>query len=388
MLSIKTKQIIKNDLQFVEYIAQKALRRNFPQNFPKFKSNTLNYLKRMRIQDSILYKFSPESTVGDLYSTTYALLLYSLFDVKLENSEISNYIEYYDSLQSPDGLYRDSVLETKRSENGDHWGWRHLLPHIIIALDYLGARPKYKFSFIEALLDDRNVIDWLEQLDWSGEYLNTSNLVFNIGVALQYSRDHLGDTAAGIKLVDMKIWLKDKILSRENIKKWYSTAEGRQDDIYKIVKTVYHILPIYYYDNELNKEEFNKILEYAIMTQNSIGGYGPLLFSDSCEDIDSVYTIAALTMDYDNKSIISLKKHLKYIFINWDHKNGGFMFRRNERFQYGDSKILVSSKNQSNMFATWFRMLDICYANDFLKTGYNIKFSKVPGYQFNDREQS
>jgi hypothetical protein len=64
------------------------------------------------------------------------------------------------------------------------------------------------------------------------------------------------------------------------------------------------------------------------------------------------------------------------------------MFRRNERFQYGDSKILVSSKNQSNMFATWFRMLDICYANDFLKTGYNIKFSKVPGYQFNDREQS
>ncbi len=375
-------------MQALQFCCYKCFGRNVILSNSELRINVLNYLERMRIQDSIMFKFSPNSTVGDLYSTTYALLLYSLLNVKLEDSMVSSYIDYYDSHQSSDGLYRDIVLQTNTSEFSDHWGWRHLLPHILIALEYLGVKPRHNFFFIKGQLDSGNVIDWLENLDWSQNYLSTSNLIFNIAISLQYGRDNMNDSMAESILVDLKCWLVKNILSTDNIMKWYNSPGSKKMNIYKIVKTVYHILPILVYDKEMNKYNIEKVLDYALMTQNSIGGYGPLLFSDSCEDIDSAYIISILSKANSFQSVDSLKKHIHYIGINWDTINGGFMFRRGSRFQYGDSEILVTPPNQSNMFATWFRTLSIAFTCEYLEITNKFVFSKCPGYQFKRRNSN
>ena len=90
--------------------------------------------------------------------------------------------------------------------------------------------------------------------------------------------------------------------------------------------------------------------------------------------------------DYRKQDIKdALLKAVPWILYN-QSVDGGFVFRRDEKLNYGHP-FTSSIKNESNLFATWFRLLSLAYISKVLPDepffeGRKINFIKVPGYQF------
>ena len=75
----------------------------------------------------------------------------------------------------------------------------------------------------------------------------------------------------------------------------------------------------------------------------------------------------------------SLAKALKWVTSN-QVKDGGFVFRRFEAYQYGHEQ-LKSATETGSMFATWFRLLSIALISNSMGNP-RYKFVNCAGYQF------
>ena len=61
-------------------------------------------------------------------------------------------------------------------------------------------------------------------------------------------------------------------------------------------------------------------------------------------------------------------------------EDGGCVFRLGEPIVYGSSNM-SAMRNESNLFATWFRTLSVCYMYDFL-TGSKRNYIDLGGYEY------
>jgi prenyltransferase beta subunit len=348
-------------------------------SYEDLKQQVLNYIKSLNGNKIYLYSFSKSSNSYNLYSSVYAILLLGLFD-EIKNISINEreeWANYILSFQDKDGMFRDEQLETHMSENGHSWGWYHLLPHVLIALDYLDRKPKYDFTKILSIFDNKNITTWLIEREWIKNPILVSNEIMNIGVALQYSRDYFENQKAKKIVDELKNWLIDNEINNE------TGLWGLNSTVFNAVKTTYHILPIFIYDKDV-PIDINKVIDNTLLTENSVGGFSPNINANACEDIDSLYILSMLqSSDIDLTRNVDkvIQNHLKWIYVN-QNNDGGFVFTRYSKFQYGDQNILSSKKDESNIFATWFRTLSIAFALKTLNSENEFLFSKTPGYQF------
>ena len=357
-------------------------------DFDKFSDKVTRYIDSNRGERAHLYRFSGSTQIYDLYSSVYALITFALLGQlgRFSDSEIEEWRQYILSFQRPDGKFIDDSLNSYLSDKAHHWGWHHLLPHVIIALDYLQIKPKHSFSFINnEILFNNGVETWLSSRRWKDDYLGVSNEIMNVTVALQYSRDAFKCVRSANLVRQILQWLKvNQIDSSTGL--WGAHTSRSKLDISRSVKTAYHIIPMYIYDNELEGINIDQILKYSLLTQNKVGTYSLSYLADACEDMDSLYLLSQLPVPEHCQPTVnkSIDAFLRQVFMNMN-ADGGFVFKRSRKFQYADSK-LVSAKNESNMFATWFRTLSIAYACDSLKiTSKHFCFSNVPGYQYSNK---
>ena len=346
--------------------------------FEVFKAQILHYLYAQKNVDN-LYSFASNKDKTDIYSNTYALMLYGLLG-EIDTVNTENTFEYIYSRQTSDGFFRDKKLQTDKAETGQGWGWQHLAPHIIIAFDYLNRRPKYEFNYIIEKFSKQTMFDWLSSLDWDDNYLLTSNYIMNVGVLLQYSRDCFHNDVSKKLSDDLKEWLINEKFDLNTIMKNIEINKSKYE-ISKAVKTIYHIAPLYVFDDESSKLPIQTILDFTLKTQNKIGGFGPNVLTDACEDIDSLYLLTELGSKNNQLIQKSVKQFFQYIFIN-QNRDGGLSFKKYKAFSYGSQRILSSNRNESNLFATWFRTLSIAFACEYLDIPNKFYFSKCPGYQF------
>lgn len=383
------KNIVRKGLNpYIQYRITRFSRKNsdtsLSSKIGEFPQNVVGYIESMNLGDPYAYRFAASQSEEDLYSSVYALMTYGLLgQIKiLSSNEQSSWAEYICSYQCEDGLFRDPYLQSPQCETIDYWGWRHLVPHIIIALDYLGVTPKHDFEFIYLQFKSKSIEDWIRSLPWSVDYLAVSNTLMNYGVLLQYSRDRFGNRHAEELIARMKAFLVENFRD-PCTELWGFDTSTSAFNLSKAIKTAYHILPFYIYDEEFEGFDRSTIVEYALMTQNRMGGFSPFLDSDACEDMDSVYLLANIHVaseELDKKVCLSLERFLNWVFINFN-TDGGAVFRRDTCFQYADQKRLSSLKNESNMFATWFRALSIAYALSRLRR-MEFEFSACSGYQY------
>jgi hypothetical protein len=354
---------------------------NFEYN--NFKHDILSYIKLIQLENKYEYKFSKSSEKKDLYSSVYTVMTLGLFD-EIKNLNIKDkdsWTNYILSFQKENGLFVDDYLESPLSNKIHYWGWFHLLPHLIIALDYLEAKPKYDFKFIYEMFENKTVEEWLDSRDWKENYLAVSNEIMNITVLLQYSRDTFNNELGKDYVDRILLWLKTNQIDKKT-GLWGNKTSRSNLDISKAVKTAYHYIPMFVYDNDLEGLNIENIIKYTLQTQNQFGTYGPCCLTDGCEDIDSLYLLIQLPISkkYSNQVDDSVKIFFDKVFTNMND-DGGFVFRRMTPFQYADSK-LKSNKDESNMFGTWFRTLSVAYACEYLDIENGFKFSNVSGYQF------
>jgi prenyltransferase beta subunit len=339
-----------------------------------------DYILSLRVESRPGFKFTVSSIERDLYSTIYCICYLGLVGKlesipECERLEILNYIQ---SKQCNDGLYRDNKLATPASEDGQGWGWNHLLPHVLIALDYLNSKPKKTFKYIFDICDDDN---WIENIFSGSDPLNASNKFMNICVALQYSRDFMNCKSSGAIIEKINKHAEQFLLDR------YSINYHKMNvlDCSENVKIIYHLLPSILYDMKVDQRKAERIINMSIKTQNLWGGFGTSALSSACEDMDSVYNLSMLNHDAYRGTVASiLIKFLVNIQVN-QNTDGGFVYIKYKRFCYGGSKVLSSDSGQSNAFATWFRVLSIAFATTKVKKGISPNywnFSNVSGYHW------
>ena len=117
----------------------------------------------------------------------------------LTETQRAEWIEYLQSHQDDDGLFRDPLIFDQGWYKGDpEWcGRRHLSCHVVTALTCLGAVAKKPLRFLDPFLQPGGLVKWLEARDWARQPDFVGNEVLNVGTLLQYARDFQQDERCG-----------------------------------------------------------------------------------------------------------------------------------------------------------------------------------------------
>ncbi|MBD3272736.1 hypothetical protein GF385_00080 [Candidatus Dependentiae bacterium] len=352
-------------------------------DFNYFKQNVVKYLLKNKVgKDVFSYKYSDSSQFPNIYSSFYALMTYYyLSDLNLSKQQNLDWLNYFNSFQSSkDGLFYDNSIINDFFYNEDWWGARHLTAHLPAAFKVLGGKPKYDFYFLEPLYFKKNLIIWLETRKWDTRLDFVSNEIMNYGVLLQASREFFKNEKSAKSLNMMLDWLENNINQETGLWGFYDLINC--DSLSKSIQAAYHIFLLFFYENrEIPNNK--KIIDLLIKSQNRLGGFGISLNSSACEDIDSIDPLIRFSIksDYKIRDVKAvLNKALIWVLSN-QNNDGGFVFRWNESFTYGH-KEMFSNKNESSMFATWFRTLCLGYLINYLYNKSIFNIGNSPGYSF------
>jgi len=377
----KNKEFIIN--RYINFAVPNAI--NF--NYDFLKNKTLSFTNSLQIDNKIgMFKYSQSTSKPNLYSSVYACLIFSLYDEidSLTKNDRTQWATYLNSFQSEnDGLYYDEALKNHLFNDSDWWGARHLALHLISALTALDSKPKFPFKFLEYFYKEENLLIWLDSNNWEGDFSHRNdidNKVMNIGCLLQYSRDAFQDKSAGDSLSILTDYLKSKVIEKSGI--WGNDNLGDPYSLSRMIQFTYHLLMIFFYDN-LKLDNKETIIDLTLKTQNNYGGFGVTMNSSACEDIDSIELLTRMSRltNYRSEEIrLAINKALVWILTNMND-DGGFVFRRNEAFQYGHDEM-YSGINESSLFATWFRTLSLAYIAKYLQLENSFRVIRSPGYQF------
>jgi hypothetical protein len=332
------------------------------------------------------YQYASREPSSLLYASAYACMLRHLAgDLRLLSwEESTRWINYINSFQSEDGIFRDPPLQSDIAEAEDWWGWRHLSAHVVTALTALGGRTGRPFSFLEFLYQPGEARRWISNLPWREKPDYVSNTVMNYGVMLQYDRDFWQIDPAGEALEEIYDFLDETQDPASGL--WGNLPPKNPQELSIAVQTAYHLWNLYFYDRR-SIHYMERAIDSCLATQNQLGGYGVGLRSSACEDIDSIDPLCRFYFlaDYRRQDIErSLEKALRWVLVN-QLDDGGFVFRRFEGFVYGH-ELMTTGPEQSSLFPTWFRTLSIAYMSQVLDLpGFpadSWSWVKCPGYQF------
>lgn len=349
-----TKISIKN--VFDEMRIRPYLNTNLEMSRKKFdliKDEVLSYVNDLRVSDTE-YIFSKSVTTPTIYASTYACLILGMYgQVKDEDKE--KWKHYFDFHQNNDGFFYDVNIESKIFHDGEGWGERHLVPHVLIAYERLGMTPGKRLSFLDKYCDEIFMNQWLENLDFTHPW-GTSNKIMNLLCSLQYARDRMGEeTQPAIEQIEK--FLMQKI--RKEYPFWLEGNIDNRSNVYQAIRGAYHIYPELMFDG-IEFEHIKKLINLIIKIQNKMGGFDRSVISTACDDIDSIDPLIRFVLFYNihNNNIDKcLYRAYCYIMSN-RNPDGGFCFSRVKNgFMYGDCKQLSSKENQSNLFGTWFRLV-------------------------------
>ncbi len=342
----------------------------------------LNFVSKLEHPDSEhSFRYSEDTTEPTLYSSVYACLIFDLLGKSdLKPSERDTWKDLFDSYQCPtSGLFYDPSIQNDIFETCDWWGAKHLALHTIAAYSCLKLKPKYEFHFLEKYYCPNHIDKWINDIDWNSAAIGSTdidNKIMNIGCLMQYQRDTWNTPSATTAIEELKRLIFSKINKKTGL--WGGGNTDNKEDRSRMIQFAYHILPLFFYDNEFNFDA-EKIVTTTLKTQNNLGGYGVRLNSSACEDIDSIdilirfypYVSKLLQKKIDE----SLNKSFKWILLN-QVNDGGFVFRLHENLEYGHEQMR-STKNKGALFPTWFRLLSITYI--LRKYRGNFHISRSPG---------
>ena len=380
-LSCTSSESVERNL-LEQYIAEYGIVNFFDFNFEKQKEKTISFVNEMSCSDKYIYKYASTCHKPNIYASTYACLLLSLYGEidKLSENEKLNWISYFDSFQKADGFFYDESICNKIYDNTDWWGKRHLLPHIIMAYTALGAKPKYEFTWLKDYYSTQKLDELVACVNWNSAIMDNTdidNKIMNIGVCLQYQRDFRNDEAAGTAIS----YLKEKLLEKLNPTTgfWGCYNLNNKTEHARMIQFSYHLQRLFFYDN-YKFSNVERMIDLILGSQNAYGGFAAQLNSSACADIDAINPLIYFSKesDYRKREIETALRRAFIFILSNQNSDGGFVFMRDAPFYYG-AKEMSSRKNESAMFPTWFRTLCLAYMCDYLSCG-NFYIVKCPGY--------
>ncbi len=369
-----------------------------PVSIETIRAKTLDYVERMRVEGEPYgrYRYAEGMPQPTLYSSAYAAMTRDLYNDLGDQTEAQRrqWIEYLQSHQDDDGLFRDPLIFGQGWYRDDpEWcGRRHLTCHVVTALTSLGAAAAKPMRFLDPFLEPGGLVKWLESRGWRDQTDIVGNEVLNVGTLLQYARDFQKNERCGPALKLLLEWMTQHHMdARYGL--WGSVDPDDLKELSRAVQAAYHFWLLYFYD-KVPIPYAKRAVDQVLRTQNSVGGFGQGVHnggcptnSSACEDIDSIDPLCRLLvrMDYRREDIRrALERGLARVLVN-QNPDGGFVFMRDTAFTYGHP-LLAAGHDQSGMFPTWFRTLTLAYLGKALPHrpigSYPWRFCNCPGIQF------
>lgn len=348
------------------------------------------------------YRYSPRCELPTLYASSYAARVFSLFGVagELGDAERSAWLDYLNSHQDEDGLYRDPVIFGQGWYRDDPlWcGRTHLTGHVLGAVTALGGVSPRGMTFLDPYRDPDRLEQWLDSRDWGERVAFTGNEICNVGRLLQYARDFHNDEAAGRAVELILDWLMDHRFNPE-LGLWGEGDAGDPLWLSRAIQGAYHWWILYFYDRRPVPAP-ERTIDSLLRSQNELGSFGwgghnpdsPSCGS-ACEDIDSAHPLAQLSVDceYRRQEVqVALRRAAAWIVTN-RLPDGGFAFVQGRPYSYGHEQ-LSNPEGVSGTFPTWFRLLSLAQIGKALPDHplgrYPWHFDRCPGPQlWNDPEE-
>ena len=361
------------------------------------REKTLRFIESMRLAEGVYgrYRYAAGCKQPTLYSSTYAAMTRHLYrDLgSLTELQRAEWVEYLQSHQDDDGLFRDPVIFDQGWYKGDpEWcGRRHLSCHVVTALTCLGAVAKKPLRFLEPFLKPSGFVKWLETRDWERQPDFVGNEVLNVGTLLQYARDFQKAERCRPAMRELLDWMTAHHLSaRTGL--WGRLDVKNPRELSRAVQGGYHFWLLYFYDR-VPIPHPERVIDSCLATQNACGGFGQGVHtgsdrqSSACEDIDSIDPLVRLMRSTDHRRDeirTALQRGLKQVLLN-QTADGGWWFVRGKGFTYGHEQ-LAAGATEGAMFPTWFRTLTLAYLAkalaDSIVGQVDWQFCNCPGLQF------
>lgn len=347
----------------------------------------LHYVEQRR-KGEFEYTFSVSSTKPTLYASIYACMLKGLHGElpNLPENERKGWLDYYNNFQSePDGLFRDPALAGDEFEGdglwGDGWGIRHLAAQIIIAYARLGAVPRYPFKFLEPYYNEAYLNAWLERFDFSRNVWSASNYIMNLYTLLEYARDYMKEMRAAKPIEQIYGWLADRQSPITGM--WHRYKIEGYPLLGDAIRGAYHFYPLYTYERK-PIPYWEQAIDWILKSQNSWGAFEEERRpSGACEDIDALEPLirfVARTGYRKAETDLAVQRALVWLLAN-RHPDGGYESLMENGCHYGNHPETSSRPRESNLFATWFRTLNLAYITAYLKMANGFNVGRFPGYE-------
>ena len=360
---------------------------------------TLDYVERMRAEGKLygLYRYAEGISKPTLYSSTYAAMtrhLYRDLDA-LTDTEQQQWIDYLQSHQDDDGLFRDPVIFGEGwYKNDPLWcGRPHLSCHVVTALTCLGGVAKKPIRWLDQFLRHDNLVGWLEARNWGKQVAWAGNEVLNVGTLLQYARDFQDNERCGAAVQTIRKWMAERCDPDTGLWGVGSLNLDNPPDRSHAVQAAYHFWLLWFYDRKPIPFA-DKALVEVLRTQNPQGSFGWGVHNaakphhgSACEDIDSIDPLARLAAtSKDRRGDIqrALTRAEPWLLSNRT-EHGSFCFMRGREFSYGHPQLSTAA-GAGAMFPTWFRTLTLAYLGKALPAltcgEFDWQFCNCPGIQF------
>lgn len=379
----------KQSYDILDAVVAKGISGYFEFDYNKFCDEIVEYMGKMQVAP-YEYKYSASRKAPCLYASIYAVMLEGLLGVLKERKQedLKAWADYFNQFQNPDdGIFYDPVLTGPSYEHigswNEGWGKHHLMGHIIIAFARLGHTPKYRLKYLEKFYDSEYLKTWMNQFDFSKDVWTLSNYFMNLYSVMEYARDYMSEQRADASIKLMAEWLIEKQNPETGM--WHTQSFESLSHLAKlnIVRAAYHFYPLFEYEN-IKVPFADKIVETILPLQNRWGGWTVEAGnSGACEDIDAIDPLLRYSKEH-SIHLEDVKKAVKKSMI-WQmasrNEDKGFSFYVRAQQDYGGHPLTTSLRDESSMFATWFRTLCLAYEIQYLQEPNGFEIGKYPGYE-------
>lgn len=316
-----------------------------------------------------------------LYSTVFAVmsLHYSGGLTQMPAMKLNKWAEYINSHQTEhDGLYDSPELHEGLGfhHNLEHRKL-HLTCHVLPALDLLGAKPKFRISFVDRYLDEELFSSWLDARDLNMAWVEGNNLLF----AGQLLINEIEESGNGKESLDLLFaWLEKNIDKKTAL---WGTDYGCS--LHKAMYGAYHQLILYYYSGR-KVLHLEQLIDSVLACQHFDGGYSEWRGGGTCQDIDAIDILVNcyILSSYKRREIRrSLRYALRHIIRDrYVSSEGGFLDRKGYGFIHNSMPATKTPENKANTFSTWFTLHALCdigrilREDSFFKGNESLRFNK------------
>ncbi len=364
------------------------------------------------------------STEATLFSSCFALFVRELCN-DLNSITISQKNEWIELIKSFQDEQTGFFICPRLKKNNNwteylsiHHDWGYVTwqstTFCLSALQVLGEKPKFQFRFLERWKNEETITKFFENLDWRDGVWAAGNIAMFLGIILIFDQEVFGNDNS--EFINAFFNWHDEFQDPDS--GFWCTK--KTPTLVALYGAIHQFLLYYYIGRELNFKK--KIVDNTLKFQEKDGHFSPC-GGGGCEDYNAANTLINMYVrsDYRRKDIEYSLGLLLNAVLKTKQENGGFLWANRKKYKmedwfslfspylrYGNLKdciyaIRVSARNQlrinegrlsmgwfdtpipvyeSDMFATWFRLLVIAETSQIIQTPFaDIKwnFLKTPG---------